>query len=191
MSRKVFLNETGFFLFFIMIFLFVSCQNKPTKVIEESVQIFKKNTVLIDTRSPLMFESFHIEGSQNLWWEDFVLLKNPKTKKRVFDPDLKQTIDRLAKKGIHPDMTIYLISEKADSTENKKWKWLLSYLEVRNVELKAIADLRKSKSGSINRFALATPQKPWSLLTSDDFQKDLIEKKIPLCFMKWDEKKCF
>ena len=101
---------------YLIIFLLVfSCQQKPTKVIEESAQVFKKNTVLIDTRSPLLFESFHIEGSQNLWWEDFVLLTNAKSKKRTFDPDLQQTIRRLALKGIHPEMTVYLINDQSSS----------------------------------------------------------------------------
>jgi len=176
---------------YLIIFLLVfSCQQKPTKVIEESAQVFKKNTVLIDTRSPLLFESFHIEGSQNLWWEDFVLLTNAKSKKRTFDPDLQQTIRRLALKGIHPEMTVYLINDQSSSIENKKWKWLLSYLDVRNVELKSLADLRKSKSGSINRFAQAEPQDEWILKTSEEFQKDLVSKKIPQCFLKWDEKNC-
>jgi len=176
---------------FLMSFLLVfSCQQKPTKVIEESATVFKKNTVLIDTRSPLMFESFHIEGTQNLWWEDFVLLTNAKSKKRTFDPDLQQTIRRLAQKGIHPDMTVYLINDQSNSLENKKWKWLLSYLDVRNVELKSIADLRKSKTGSINRFAKTEPQLEWTLKTSEEFQKELIYKKIPKCFINWDEKNC-
>lgn len=176
--------------FLLSFFLVLSCQQKPTKVIEESAQVFKKNTVLIDTRSPLQYESFHIEGAQNLWWEDFVLLTNVKSKKRNFDPDLQQTIRRLALKGIHPDVTVYLINDQSSSLENKKWKWLLSYLDVRNVELKSLADLRKSKSGSINRFAQAEPQTEWTLKTSEDFQKDLVEKKIPRCFIKWDEKNC-
>lgn len=167
-----------------------SCQQKPTKAIEESAQIFAKRVVLIDTRSALQFESFHIQGSQNLWWEDFLVLKDPKKKKRVFDPDLQQTIERLAKKGIHPDNTVYLINEKSDALENKKWKWLLSYLEVRSVELKTIKELRKNKSGSINRYALAEAQKPWKLLTSEDFQKDLVEKKAPKCFVSWNANFC-
>jgi len=177
-------------IFIISCLLVFSCQQKPTKVIEESAQVFKKNTVLIDTRSPLQYESFHIEGSQNLWWEDFLLLTNAKAKKRVFDPDLQQTIRRLAQKGIHPDMTVYLINDQSGAQENKKWKWLLSYLDVRSVELKSLSDLRKSKSGSINRFAKAEPQIEWTLKTSEEFQKELVSKKIPKCFINWDEKIC-
>jgi len=87
-------------------------------------------------------------------------------------------------------MAVYFINDQSSSSENKKWKWLLSYLAVRNVELESPADLRKSKSGSINRFAQAEPQDEWILKTSEEFQKDLVSKKIPQCFLKWDEKNC-
>lgn len=177
-------------IFFIYLVTLVSCQNAPTKVIQESAQSFEKNGVLIDTRSPFLYESSHIEGSSNLWWEDFLILKNPKSKIRVFDPDLKQTVERLAHKGITPQHTIYLIGSKADSLENKKWKWLLSYLEVKAVHMKSIDEIRKLKQGQMNRFAPAERENPWPLLTSEDFQKDLIENKAPRCFLKWDEKYC-
>jgi len=167
-----------------------ACQQKPTKVLDESAQVFEKKAVLIDTRNPFQYESFHIEGSQNLWSEDFLVLTNPKKKTRMLDPDLAQTVERLASKGLHPDKTIILLNDKADAVENKKWKWLLSYLEIKSIELKNINDLKKSMKGQNNRFAKAEVQKPWKLLTSEDFQKDLVLKKAPKCFLKWEPQNC-
>ncbi len=174
----------------LVLFLAWACQQKPTKVIDESAHVYEKKAVLIDTRNPFLYESFHIEGSQNLWWEDFLVLTNPKKKTRVFDPDILQTVERLASKGIHPDKTIVLLNDKADAIENKKWKWLLSYLEINNIELRSVSDLKKSLRGQNNRFALAEPQKPWKLLTSEDFQRDLVTRKAQKCFLKWNPKVC-
>lgn len=167
-----------------------ACQQKPTKVLDESANVFVKKSVLIDTRSPFLFESFHIEGSQNIWWEDYLVLTNPKKKIYALDPDLAQTVQRLAAKGIHPDRTIVLINDKADAIENKKWKWLLSYLEIKNIELKSVNDLKKTAKGQNTRFAKAESQNPWTLLTSEDFQRDLVTKKAQKCFLKWNEKSC-
>lgn len=167
-----------------------ACQQAPTKIAEESAQVFEKKAVLIDTRNPFIFESFHIEGSQNLWWEDFLILTQPKKRTRVLDPDLQQTVERLASKGIHPSKTIVLLNDRADAIENKKWKWLLSYLEIKNIELKSVSELKKSIKGQNNRFAKAEPQSPWKLLTSEDFQKDLVMKKAQKCFLQWNEKSC-
>lgn len=167
-----------------------ACQQKPTKALEESANVFVRKAVLIDTRNPFLYESFHIEGSQNLWWEDFLVITNPKKKTRMLDPDLLQTVERLASKGIHPDKTIILLNDKADAVENKKWKWLLSYLEIKNIEMKSVNDLKKSARGQNNRFAKAEPQTPWTLLTSEDFQKDLVSKKAQKCFVTFNPKIC-
>lgn len=174
-----------------VLFISWACQQKPTKILDQSATVFEKKVVLIDTRNPFLYESFHIEGSQNLWWEDFLVLTNPKKKTRMLDPDLQQTVERLASKGLHPDKTIVLLNEKADAIENKKWKWLLSYLEINSIELKSINDLKKSFKGQNNRFAKGESQSPWKLLTSEDFQKDLVTKKAPKCFLQWNDKTCF
>ena len=75
--------------------MLMSCQQKPTKVMEESVDVFEPRTVLIDTRDSLQFQSYHIQGSVNLNSFDFLILKNAKTQKRILDPDLNQIIERL------------------------------------------------------------------------------------------------
>ena len=64
------------YLLFLLIF---SCQQKMTKAIEESADVFAPRTVLIDTRSALDFQSFHIKGSSNLLVEDFLILKSDRT----------------------------------------------------------------------------------------------------------------
>lgn len=179
------------FVFSLSLTFSLGCQLKPTQVSTESSQLLINNAVLIDTRSPLKFESSHIEGSQNLWWEDYLVIKTLKPKTYVFQPDLVAVIERLAKKGIHPQKTIYLLGEEALSIENKKWKWLLSYLDVRQVELQSYEQFRKSLIGKPNRFSKPEAQKSWTLLSSEDYQKELLRKKIPQCFISWSEKKCF
>ncbi len=179
-----------YFSWVLVLMTMVACKQAPTRVLDESAQVFEKKAVLIDTRNPFQYESFHIEGSQNLWSEDFLVLTNPKKKTRMLDPDLAQTVERLALKGIHPDKTIILLNDKADSVENKKWKWLLSYLEIKSIETRSLNDLKKSIKGQNNRFAQPEAQKPWKLLTSEDFQKDLVYKKAPKCFLKWEPQLC-
>ena len=172
----------------IMIF---SCQQKPTKVVEESANVFDQQVVLLDTRKPLDYESFHVEGSQSLWWEDFVVLQNPsargKNVKRILDPDLVQTIERLAKKGIAPGRKIYLIGSTKDSVENKKWKWFLSYLDVTDVQFHSLSEIRKTKSG---RFSVAPSAPAWILKSSEEYQNEFILKKAPQCFVQWSDRVC-
>lgn len=176
---------------FLASFMVFSCQQKPTKVVEESANVFDQQIVLIDTRKPLDYESFHVEGSYNLWWEDFVILQNPgsraKNKKRIFDPDLRQTIERLAKKGVSPNRKIYLIGSTPDSVENKKWRWLLSYLEVTNVQPHSVKEISKTKTG---RFAEAKSVAPWVLKASEEYQNEFIIKKAPQCFVQWSDRIC-
>lgn len=168
--------------------LFVGCQNKPTKVLEETVNVFAKDKVMVDTRSAFEYASFHIEGSVNLNTSDFLILKDPRKKTYIMDPDLTQTIERLAKRGISPEKKIYLIGNTADSFENKKWQWLLKSLEVEDVVLVEFAEFRKDfKNG---RYAQAKAERPWYLKTSEEFQKEFIVKKSKDCFVKWSEKSC-
>jgi hypothetical protein len=171
--------------------IIAGCQSAPTSVIEQSVNIFEKNIVLLDTRSDLEFTSFHITGSKNLLVDDFLILKNPlakeKIKKRILDPDIQQTVERLAHKGVSPELTIYLIGDIKNSINNKKWKWLLSNLEISDVALYSIEDIKKIKNG---RFSEAEKKSAWILKSSPEFQKEFIFKKAPNCFITWSEKNC-
>ena len=168
--------------------LFVGCQSKPTRVLEETVNVFAKDSVMIDTRSAFEYASFHIEGSANLSTSDFLILKDPKKKSYVMDPDLAQTIERLAKRGIAPEKKIYLLGNRADSPENKKWQWLLKNLEVEDVVLVEFSEFRKDfKNG---RYAQAKSERPWYLKSSEEFQKEFIIKKSKDCFVKWSDTLC-
>lgn len=173
-------------LFFLI--LFVGCQSKPTKVLEETVNVFAKDSVLVDTRSAFEFASFHIEGSINLNTSDYLVLKDPKKKTYVFDPDVAQTIERLAKRGIAPEKKIYLVGDKYNGIENKKWQWLLKNLEVEDVLLVEFNEFRKDyKNG---RFSQAKSERPWILKTSEEYQKEFIHKKAKDCFVKWSDQIC-
>lgn len=183
--------------FFIAVF-FVGCQMAPTTALEESVDVFAARTVLVDTRSALDFNSFNIKGSTNLLVDDFVVLQNPlakpKNQKRYFDSNLKNMIERLARRGIHPSKKIILIGAKKDSIENKKWKWMLNNLEISEVALYSIEQVRKMKHGN---FAEIEAEQPWELKLSPDEQKEFILSKAQKCFVmaysknkKWDETSC-
>ncbi len=177
--------------YLLMILVLVACKHEPTKIIEQSSDIFEKNIVLLDTRSALEFTSFHVRGSQSLLIEDFLVLKNPNAKsankKRILDPDMNQTIRRLALKGVNPEMTVYLIGDTKNSIENKKWRWILSYLEIRDIRLFSLAEIRKIKNG---RFAEAEKKSEWILKSSEEYQKEFIFKSAPQCFVGWSDKVC-
>jgi hypothetical protein len=115
-------------------------------------------------------------------------LKNPKTKLRVFDSDLKQTIDRLAHRGITPEKKVILLSDTVASVESKKWKWLLKNLEVENVVIMTIAEFKQQHK--TKPYAEPQPEAVWELKTSENLQKEFIIKKAKDCFVKWSEKIC-
>ena len=178
--------------------LWVGCQMAPTTALEESVDVFAPRTVLVDTRSALDFSSFNIKGSTNLLVDDFVVLQNPlakpKNQKRYFDSNLKTMIERLSRRGIHPSKKIILIGSKKDSVENKKWKWMLNSLEVNEVALYSLDQVRKMKHGN---FAEIEAAPLWELQLGPDMQKELILNKAQKCFVdaypknkKWPESYC-
>ena len=179
-------------------FIIVGCQMAPTTALEESVDVFAARTVLVDTRSALDFSSFNIKGSTNLLVDDFVVLQNPlakpKNQKRYFDSNLKDMIERLARRGINPSKKIILIGSKKDSIENKKWKWMLNSLEVNEVSLYSLDQVRKMKHGN---FAEVEAAAPWELKLGSYMQKELILNKAQKCFVdaypknkKWNEEYC-
>ncbi len=169
------------------ILFFVGCVQKPTKSIEESVNVYAENTVLVDTRSAFEFASYHIQGSVNLNTADFLILKDTRKKTRMLDPDLSQTIERLAKRGISPNKRVILLSENSD-IESKKWSWLLKNLEVENIQLMTMKDFKKNQAN--RRFAEPASEPVWVLKSSEDLQKEFIFKKAKDCFVNWSDKKC-
>lgn len=179
---------TSFFMVFGFLF---SCQQKPTRAIEESVNVFDRPIVLLDTRRSLDYSSYHISGAKDLWWQDFVTVdvksSNKRKRKYFFEKDLTPLIERLANRGVAPEKTVYLIGYKQDSTENKRWAWLLKLLDVQDVKMISMDEARKKFTG---RRAEPASEKPWTLKTSIEFQYEFIINKASECFMAFDDAKC-
>lgn len=159
---------------------------------EESVDAFNKQTVLVDTRTAFKYASYHIEGSVNLETASYLIIKNPKKNDRQMDNDLAQTIERLARRGIAPNKFIILLNDKATDIENKKWEWLLNRLEISQVQLISIEDFKRQLSSHrrVDRFATPSAVDPWKLKMSPEMQNELILKKSHDCFVNWSENKC-
>lgn len=168
------------FFLFLPFLLLLSCQMKPTVVKNEATDQYEKDVVLVDTREALQYESYHVSGSVHLQTSDFLILKNPLTKEKVFDPDLNQTIERLAKKGISPEKRIILVSDSKESLENKKWHWLFKKIGVTQVGY-----------AGLSYFKGRIPQeKPESVATWTITNAAEILKKSKDCFIKWSAKDC-
>lgn len=171
-------------IYLVLLSVLFSCQSKPTLISEEPTNPLPKDIVLADTRSAFEFAGYHFSGSVSLRSEDFLILKDAKSQKRIMDPDIPQTIERLARRGISPLKSILLISDKKDSIENKKWRWLLKQLDVRDVELVRFEDYREAHP---NRIPQAPPERVpvWEV-------KDIapILKKADQCFVKWSDEAC-
>jgi thiosulfate/3-mercaptopyruvate sulfurtransferase len=161
--------------------LFAACVPTAT-VIKEEVGSNERfvSPVLVDTRPNFQFTASHLPGSIRLESSDFIILKSAASQERIFDPDLQQTIERLAKRGISPLKRIILISEKADSLENKKWTWLLNQLGVLRIERVSLKSyVEKNK---LVPQAEPDPQAPWTVDNGLE-----IVKKAGDCFASWSE----
>lgn len=170
-----------FFLFWLLI---AGCQLQPTVIKQEVGTQDFKNRVLVDTRSAFEFAGFHIAGSVNLNSGDFLILKNPKTEKRILDPDLNQIVERLAKRGISPLKQIILLGNSAADTETLKWQWLLKQLDIRNIEITGFEDYRAQNK---NKVPQAAPESVpvWEIRNSK-----LILSRAEKCFVNWTASDC-
>ena len=167
-----------------LMFVFLgACQMAPTKIKTE-VGGPAENIVLVDTRSSLEFSTYHVSGSVHLNTADFLILKNASTQQRQFDPDLEQTIERLAKRGISPNKKIILISNKKDSEENQKWNWLLNKVLVQYTELTSLDDYIKANSPIIPK-----PQPERNEVWPIDKKAEIL-KQAPNCFVSWTPSTC-
>lgn len=171
-----------------VVLVMMGCQFKPTTLMEQSVNVYADNTVLVDTRDSFLYQSYHIPGSVNLVSSDFLVLKNPKKRLHVLDPNMQQIIKRLALKGVSPQKRIILLSDVKQSSESKKWRWFLKNLDVENVVLTTIAEFKKNQKN--NSFSEPTPVEEWVLNISEDLQNEFIYKKSKDCFINWSESKC-
>ena len=152
------------------------------------MNVFAYNTVIVDTRSGFDYASFHIPGSINLESSQFLILKNPLKGLRIMDPDLVQIIERLARRGVSPEKKVILISQKANSDENKKWQWLLRNLQIEDISVTSLEEFRKKFPN--RQFAEPTRSEVWALQISEDLQNEFILKKSSDCFVTWSDKKC-
>lgn len=161
--------------------LLFACQATPTVVTESVVNSAIEVPVLVDTRSAFDFAGFHIAGSVNLNSGDFLILKDPKAGRRVFDPDLEQTIERLAKRGVSPLKPVILLGEMV---ENRKWNWLLKRLEIKNIEAMSLEEYRARRKTLVPQ---ATPESVpvWPVKNTL-----MIIKESEQCFVTWNEKMC-
>lgn len=161
----------------------VGCQMKPTKTSDEAGNR-DAGRVLVDTRTSLQYESFHVAGSVHLRSDDYLVLQNARTKTRILDPDIEQIVERLARRGVSPQREIVLLSEKADSIENKKWNWLLLQLGVKNVVMMSLQTYREVNKG---RPPLSPPEKAavWSIE-----RPQLLKAQAQQCFVAWSDEKC-
>jgi hypothetical protein len=163
--------------------IFAGCAQAPTKV-ENSVGGEPVGTVLADTRSHLEYTTYHVKGSVHLSSSDFLILKDARSKTRVLDPDLAQTVERLANKGISPLKTVVLVSETADAVENKKWNWLLRQLGVNDVNMISLAQFRV-----INSHLRPMPE-PKRMPVWEIKNPKLILDNADKCFVNWSEETC-
>lgn len=169
---------------FIIWFVMFGCQSQPTVIKQEVGTQDFKNRVLVDTRSAFEFAGFHIAGSISLNSGDFLILKNPKTDKRVLDPDLVQVVERLAKRGISPLKQIILLGSSGAENETLKWRWLLKQLDVRNVEVISFDEFRARHKNTVPQ-AAPEPVPVWEIRN----QKTILSR-ADRCFVNWSHTDC-
>ncbi len=178
------MKSTNFFLFCSLLAVLIGCQSQPTVIKQEVGTQDHKNRVLVDTRSAFEFAGFHIAGSISLNSGDFLILKNPKTEKRVLDPDLDQIVERLAKRGISPLKQIILLGSSGADTEIQKWRWLLKQLDVRNIEIVSFEDYRARNKNTVPQ-AVPEAVPVWEVRNP----KKIIAA-AERCFATWSEGDC-
>ena len=178
------------FFYFILIlattnFLF-SCAQAPTKVKQEVGGERSTEVVIVDVRSSLENMSYQISGSVSLRTEDFIILtgpeKSPEQRKRIFDPDLEQTIERLSRRGVSPERKIILVY--SNETEAFKWIWLLKQLGVADIEMLSLNQYIE-KNRPLRPKPAPPVAVPW-LVTNKSF----ILKEAEFCFVGWAVSEC-
>lgn len=169
---------------FSLLVVFISaCQSSPTRLREQAVNV-DQYTVLVDTRSALDYSSFHFSGSVHLHTSDYLLLKPGLNEKRIFDPDLAQTIERLARRGLHPQKKVILISDDKDQTEAKKWQWLLQKLGLEKPVISFFTE-QKNRLGGRPPRALPERMPVWTVK-----EANAIINQAEKCFVVWQESVC-
>ncbi len=164
--------------------LMLGCQLGPTKLKQEVGGNLDLDRVLIDIRSSLDYETYHVSASVHLQTQDFLILKTTTPKTYQLDPDIAQIIERLARRGVFPDKKILLVSKDENSEEIKKWTWLLNQLNFKKIESISL------KKYILNNKPLRPRPEPkrsevWTVNT-----KENILKNSDNCFVNWVEETC-
>lgn len=167
----------------LMFLILGACQMAPTKIKNE-VGGAQPDTVFADTRPSLDYVGFRIPGSVHLNSDDFIILVNPEKRTRKLDPDINQTIERLAKKGINPNKKIVLIADNKNQVSAKKWKWLLNNLTVADVSIVIFDDYVK-QNAPLRPAAEPERVVPWTSEAKPNWYL-----KSDNCFIVFDEKSC-
>lgn len=143
----------------ILILFLVGCQTlKPTEVYQSSELDFRemaaslrapititKDTVVLDTRSPLDFGLHHIPGSQNIRWDAFQSAGSPS--RGVLDRDLGKITRRLALLGVQPDSQVVVVGDGLKGLgQEARVAWMLMHLGVQNVQAADINQIAAPKT---------------------------------------------
>lgn len=150
----------------------------PTKIKTE-VGGLSENEVLVDTRSSLEYTSYHVPGSVHVNSEDFLIVKDPKNKIRKIDSDIDQIIERLAGRGVGPNVNVQLICDDKDLTECFKWQWLLKNLGIAQVNSTRLSDYIQKNRPLRNR---PQPARTFVWLATN---KEYILKNSDTCFVSY------
>lgn len=166
-----------------LLLVFCACQTAPTKIKNEIGGPSELDIIYADTRSELDFVGFRIPGSVHLDTEDFLILVDARSKRRILDPDIGQIIERLAKKGISPNKNIILVEATGNSESAKKWKWLLSKLNILKIEIQQFDEIIKNnkplrpKAEPNRESAWGVSDKSWYKIS----EKCFVEHQANLC----------
>jgi thiosulfate/3-mercaptopyruvate sulfurtransferase len=123
------------------LFLFLGCQQKPTKIVtQEPVigetltadRLMRGQPVILDVRPALEFNLFHVPGAVNVRWEDFSQ-QNPNSR-GLLQTDLFALARRLALIGVSPDTKVLVLGKGGSGMgEEGRIAWTLQVLGVKDV----------------------------------------------------------
>jgi thiosulfate/3-mercaptopyruvate sulfurtransferase len=141
------------YLILTLLFVFVGCAPKPTKVSQEAPVVavsgtgekFTPGTVILDVRAPFDFNLSHIPGAINVAWEDFS--RRPPDARGLIIKDLHTITRRLALIGVDQKTKILIVGKGTSGKgEEGRVAWTLESLGVENIQL-ASADSFRDRKG--------------------------------------------
>lgn len=137
----------------------LGCQTlKPTEVYQSSELDFRdfadslkkpivinKDTVVLDTRSPLDFGLNHVPGSHNVQWDAFRAAGS--LSRGVLDSNLEKITRRLALLGVEKDSQVVVVGEGVNGLgQEARLAWMLLYVGVKDVQAADINQIQAPKT---------------------------------------------